>query len=89
MRLLFNDELFDIGEESVSVVGVGVQFNRFGNIQTEDTHDGFCIDCIPAGDQVDIIITFGNSIDELLYIVDCVQTDHNGFHGGNLPNFVL
>ena len=49
MRLLFNDELFDIGEESVSIVGVGVQFNRFGNIQTEDTHNGLCVDYVSAG----------------------------------------
>ena len=70
MRLLFNDELFDIGEESVSIVGVGVQFNRFGNIQTEDTHDGFCIDDISSGYKIKVIVKLCDVVYERFNFVD-------------------
>ena len=31
-----------------------VQVDGFGKIKAEDTHDGFCIDDISAGDQIEI-----------------------------------
>ena len=41
---------------------MNIQIDRFGKIQTEDTHDGFCIDDISSGNQIKIEIIFGNIV---------------------------
>ena len=47
-----------------SAICMDVEVDRLGKIQAEDTHDGFCIDDISAGDQIEIIVKFGNVIYE-------------------------
>ena len=49
------------------------QFNRLGQIQAENTHNGLCINCIPAGNQIDIVVEAHYCIDEFLNIIDCIQ----------------
>ena len=50
-----------------------VQVDRLGQIQTEDTHDGLCIYDISAGNQVKVIIKFGNVIYKGFYFVNGIQ----------------
>ena len=63
---LFADDvgLQDLKDLIQSSVSMDVQVDGFGKIQAEDTHDGFCIDDISAGDQIEIIVKFGNVIYE-------------------------
>ena len=63
---LFADDvgLQDLKDLIQSGVSMDVQVDGFGKIKAEDTHDGFCIDDISAGDQIEIIVKFGNVIYE-------------------------
>ena len=51
---LFYDKSVDIFEECSNIVGMSLQGNRFREVQAEDTHDGFRIDCISSGDQINV-----------------------------------
>ena len=63
---LFADDvgLQDLKDLIQSSVSMDVQVDGFGKIKAENTHDGFCIDDISAGDQIEIIVKFGNVIYE-------------------------
>ena len=62
---LFDDVSIKCSKNVINIaVGVDVQVDRFGKIKAENTHDGFCIDDISAGDQIEIIVKFGNVIYE-------------------------
>ena len=47
-----------------------VQINGFGQIQAEDTHNGFGINNISAGYKVKIAVEFGYIVYEGLYLVN-------------------
>ena len=47
-----------------------VKIDRFGEIQTEDTHDGFGVDDITAGDEVKISIKLCKCVNERFYFID-------------------
>ena len=40
------------------------EINRFGKIQTEDSHDGFCINDISAGNQIEIVLELRDRINK-------------------------
>ena len=44
-----------------------VQVDRFGKVEAEDSHDGFCVDYVSSGYQIEIKIEFGNVVDERFY----------------------
>lgn len=46
--------------------------DRFGQIQTEDTHDGFCVDDVSAGNKVEIGIKLGKVIYKRFHFIDGV-----------------
>lgn len=65
----------DIGGKDVEnliriVLRMNIEFNRFGEIQTEDSHDGFGVDDIAAGDQIKIIVEFGDLIHKCFYFIN-------------------
>ena len=42
-----------------STICMDVEVDRLGKIQAEDTHDGFCIDDVSAGYQIEVNIELG------------------------------
>ena len=64
------DVLADLLEEVLCVISVSVELDGLGEVKTEDTHDGLCIYCVSAGNEVNIEIISHNDIYELLDIVD-------------------
>ena len=50
-----------------------VQVDRFGKVEAEDSHDGFCVDYVSSGYQIEIKIEFGNVVDERFYFVDRIK----------------
>ena len=57
-----------------------VQVDRFGKVEAEDSHDGFCVDYVSSGYQIEIKIEFGNVVDERFYFVDRILRILYGFH---------
>ena len=47
-----------------------IQVNGLGEIQTEDTHNGLCVDDISAGYQIKVIVKLGYFIHKRLYLID-------------------
>ena len=52
---------------------MNVKLDCFGQIQTEDSHDGFGIDHISAGYQIKIEIKFGNVVHKGFHLVDRIK----------------
>lgn len=50
-----------------------VQVDRFGKVEAEDSHNGFCVDYVSSGYQIEIKIEFGNVVDERFYFVDRIK----------------
>ena len=59
---------------------VDVQRDRFGEVQTEDSHDGLRIDDVTAGHQVKVGTEFGDVVDEVFNLIDGIQCDCNRLH---------
>ena len=68
-----------------SAICMDVEVDRLGKIQAEDAHDGFGIDHIAAGDQVEIGIKLRQVVYKRLNFIDGVQRNFNGFHVKVLP----
>ena len=49
-----------------------IQIDRLGKIQAEDTHDGFCVDDVSAGNKVEIGIKLGKVIYKRFHFIDGV-----------------
>jgi hypothetical protein len=64
-----------------------LHFYRLGKIQTENSHNGFCIHDIPAGCQVNIEIIFVDDIDKILDIVYRFEKDVESFQWLIAPPF--
>ena len=80
-RSLFDNKGRKILKNRVKLIFVvNAEFNRLGQIQTEDSHDGFGIDHIPAGYKVEIGVIISKSIDECLDFIDRVEHDSYRFH---------
>ena len=66
LRLLERKDLFGI-----SAI-VDIQIDRLGKIQAEDTHDGFCVDDVSAGNKVEIGIKLCKVVYKRLHFIDGV-----------------
>ena len=55
-----------------SAICMDVEVDRLGKIQAEDTHDGFCIDDVSAGNKIEISIKLGKVIYKRLHFIDGV-----------------
>ena len=53
-------------------ISVNVEIDRFGKIQTEDTHDRFRINDIATRYQIEIIIKFGDVIYKSFYFINWI-----------------
>ena len=62
-----------------------VQVDRFGKVEAEDSHDGFCVDHVSSGYQIEIKIEFGNVVDERFYFVDRIKRNLYCFHDKKPP----
>ncbi len=73
-RRLFTDISLQRFKDRVDHCGVGVdvKVDRLGEIQAEDTHDGFGVNHISAGYQIEVIIEFGDIIYKRFYLVNRV-----------------
>ena len=80
--LLLNNVRLQYGENGVKIIAVGVdiQINGLGEIQTEDTHDGLCINDIAAGNKVEIKRETVDCIYKSFYFVDRIQRNSYSFH---------
>ena len=68
---LFDDVSIKCSKNVINIaVSVDVQVDRFGKVEAEDSHDGFCVDYVSSGYQIKIKIEFGNVVDERFYFVD-------------------
>ena len=47
-----------------------VQVDRLGKIQTEDTHDGDCINYVSAGYKIEIIIELSHIVYEIFFLIN-------------------
>ena len=61
---LADHERCDLIHQIIAVVGVDLQRDGLGEVQAEDAHDGFGIDNIAAGDQIEVGVKFGQSVNE-------------------------
>ena len=52
------------------VLSMDVQVDRFGKIQTEDTHDRFGIDHISSGHEIEIVAEFCDIVYERFYLIN-------------------
>src|SRR5699024_1855095 len=77
---LFDDKGLDFLDESVAAVRVNVQLDRLGEIQAENAHNGFGVDCITPGNQVNVEVIFAHDVDELFHVIDGVEHDVASFH---------
>ena len=63
-----------------------VQVDRLGKIQTEDTHDGLCINYVSAGYKIEIIIELSNIVYERFYLINRISRNLNCLHVDYLLN---
>ena len=70
--MFLDNVAFDLFHDLVQAAAVcmDVQVDRFGQIQAEDTHDGFCVDDVSSGYQVEIMVEFADFVDEGFYFID-------------------
>ena len=66
-----------------------VQVDRFGKVEAEDSHDGFCVDYVSSGYQIEIKIEFGNVVDERFYFVDRIKRNLYCFYVCNPPCYLV
>jgi len=59
---------------------VDIQCKLLGEVEAEDAHDGLCVDGISAGDDVYVVVALSYDVNEILYVVDCVDADLCGCH---------
>ena len=57
--------------------------------RAEDSHDGFCVDYVSSGYQIEIKIEFGNVVDERFYFVDRIKRNLYCFHVCNPPCYLV
>ena len=71
---LFADDvgLQDLKDLIQSGISMDVQVDGFGKIKAEDTHDGFCVDDVSAGNKVEIGIKLGKVIYKRFHFIDGV-----------------
>ena len=85
IKLLFDDVRGQGLQDLVNAgLGMDIQVDGLGQIQAEDTHDGFCIDHVSAGYQVEVTVKLRQIIHEGFYLVDGVQRNFYCFHWKNL-----
>ena|SRR5699024_10388379 len=77
---LLHHKGFDFLEELRRLVRVGFQLNGLGQIQTENTHNGFGVDGVASGNQIHIKVIFANNVYKALDIIDGVQHNVAGSH---------
>ena len=82
---LVDNERFDFFQELVAVVAVDFCFDGFGKIQAENAHDGFCVDCVSAGDEIHIEVILRDDVDKVLDVVDSAQENVDCFHNFQPP----
>ena len=68
---LVNDKFLDLCKEFGSVVSVSFELDWLGKVEAEDTHNGLSIDCISAGNKVNIVVAERNCCNKILDIIDC------------------
>ena len=87
---LFDDVSIKCSKNVINIaVSVDVQVDRFGKVETEDSHDGFCVDYVSSGYQIEIKIEFGNVVDERFYFVDRIKRNLYCFHVCNPPCYLV
>ena len=59
---------------------MNIQIDRFGQVQTENTHDRFCVDDISSGYKIEIVVKFCDLIYERFHFIDRVQRNLYSFH---------
>ena len=70
---LVDDVRLQCGEDSVHFfLGVDIQIDGFGQVETEDSHDGFGVDDIASGDQIEVGIESCNIVYKGFYFFDGV-----------------
>ena len=69
--LLFNQICVKLCEQLVSVAGVNGECNGREQVETEDADDGFCIDYVASGGEIEISVKRGCDSNECLDIADC------------------
>lgn len=83
--ILLNNIRFDFLQEFVTIIAVNFRLDWVCKVEAEDTHNGFCIDCISAGDEIYIEIILGDNVDEIFHIVDGTQKNVDCFHNFQPP----
>ena len=87
---LFDDVSIKCSKNVINIaVSVDVQVDRFGKVEAEDSHDGFCVDYVSSGYQIEIKIEFGNVVDERFYFVDRIKRNLYCFHVCNPPCYLV
>ena len=82
-----DNEGLEFFHQIIAVVGIDLQRDGLGQIQTENAQDGLPIHDMTADPQVDIIgITIGD-VDEGLYILGETELDVDCFHD-IFPHFI-
>ena len=56
--------------EMAGAYGVNGQFDRAVQVETEDSHDGFCIDYISSGYQIKIIVKFRDFVNKRFHFIN-------------------
>lgn len=67
---LFYNKSVDIVEECPNIIGMRLQSNWFREVQTEDTHDGFCINRISSGDQINVKLILVERVYKIFYVIN-------------------
>ena len=67
----FHDIRSKLGKNLVETVRMmDVQINRFGDVQTKDAHDGFGIDYVTTGNQIELCVKAVDQIDKRFYFIN-------------------
>ena len=74
LNLLY-DVALDLIKELSALVAVDVQCQLLGQVKAEDAHDGLCVDCISAADDVHVILALCYDVYEILYVIDGIDAD--------------
>ena len=59
---------------------VDVQVDGLGQIQGEDSHDRLRVDDVTSGDEIEVLVKFGEVVDKGFYLVDGIERNRNCFH---------
>lgn len=74
------NKILDLVKKLAAVVAVDLKLEILGEVETEDTHNGLCVNSVSAADDVHIIVASGNDGYEVLNIVDRVYADFCSCH---------